>query len=167
MKRAAIVKMFFTSNPDKPTYTSNVPWPKLPEKISGRLKCIVMWKPTYSFWVDPIEGPLSFPHDTRHCLNGIEKLLPAKTRRKHYSKSWLQRKRINLTKNNGPLKFGKTWKPPQKSWPLSLTQTYGDPGGSKLVENRVHHEDQKEMDKYDNCITNLLFSRVLNVSFNQ
>ena len=45
------------------------------------LKCMVTLKPTYSFWVDPIQGPLSFPHDTRHCLDGIEKLLSAETRK--------------------------------------------------------------------------------------
>ena len=32
-------------------------------------------KTTYSLWVDPIQGPLSFSSDTRHCLYGIEKLL--------------------------------------------------------------------------------------------
>ena len=42
---------------------------------------MVTLKPTYSFWVDPIQGPLSFPHDTRHCLDGIEKLLSAETRK--------------------------------------------------------------------------------------
>jgi len=48
------------------------------KKNKGKIECIVTQKSAYSLWVDPVERPLSFSHDTRHCLDGIEKSLSAK-----------------------------------------------------------------------------------------
>lgn len=33
---------------------------------------------SYSLRIDPVQSPLSFSFDARHCLNSIEKIFPAK-----------------------------------------------------------------------------------------
>lgn len=107
MIRTTTVKTFLLSNPEKPPYTCGKSFQKTKQKKNkGKIECTVTQKSTYSLWVDPVEGPLSFSHDTRHCLDGIEKSLSAKQEGNYGTVSTDYRGSLLSLPKINPLKFG-------------------------------------------------------------